>query len=143
MSRDRKPVRGKPISPDDLPPDGEAYTVGYGRPPSAHRFKPGESGNPRGRPRRSHSTAAVFEAMFRSTVPMMVDGRRRRLTVRQAMALRAMKEILTGNPRAIERWLTYAEKVEPRVIETDALQLDCDSLTEEQLRVLASIRIGK
>ena len=79
--------------------------------------------------------------MFRSTVSMLVDGRRRRLTVRQVMALRAMKDILTGNPRAIERWLAYAEKVEPRVIETDALQLDCTLLTEEQLRVIASIRI--
>ena len=73
---------------------------------------------------------------------MMVDGGRRRLTVRQAMALRAMKEILTGNPRAIERWLAYAETVEPRASVHDALQLDCDSLTEEQLRVIASIRIG-
>ena len=143
MSRDRKPVHGKPHPPVITPPDDEPYKVGYGKPPTEHRLKPGQSGNRRGRPRRSHSTAAVFEAMFRSTVPMIVDGRRRRFTVRQAMALRAMKDILTGNPRAIERWLAYAEKVEPRVIEHDALQLDCDSLTEEQLRVLASIRIGK
>ena len=25
-------------------------TVGYGHPPEAHRFTPGQSGNPRGRP---------------------------------------------------------------------------------------------
>jgi hypothetical protein len=28
------------------------YPVGYGRPPVAHRFKPGVSGNPTGRPKR-------------------------------------------------------------------------------------------
>lgn len=30
-------------------PDDEA--VGYGKPPKAHRFKPGQSGNPKGRPK--------------------------------------------------------------------------------------------
>jgi Family of unknown function (DUF5681) len=29
----------------------EAYAVGYGRPPREHRFAPGRSGNPRGRPK--------------------------------------------------------------------------------------------
>ena len=32
-------------------PKGE-YKVGYGRPPEATRFRPGESGNPHGRPKR-------------------------------------------------------------------------------------------
>ena len=72
---------------------------------------------------------------------MMVDGRRRRLTVRQAMALRAMKDILTGNPRVIERWLTYAEKVERLQANLGEQRIDLTSLTEEQLRVLASLKI--
>lgn len=29
------------------------YEVGYGKPPTSTRFKPGESGNPRGRPKKS------------------------------------------------------------------------------------------
>jgi len=33
-------------------PSKIAETVGYKRPPSHTRFKPGKSGNPRGRPRR-------------------------------------------------------------------------------------------
>lgn len=31
----------------------EPYLVGYGKPPLHTRFKPGQSGNPRGRPRRA------------------------------------------------------------------------------------------
>ena len=31
-------------------PTGGEYDVGYGRPPAHARFKPGKSGNPRGRP---------------------------------------------------------------------------------------------
>ena len=34
------------------PPGKANYDVGYGKPPAEHRFKKGQSGNPRGRPRR-------------------------------------------------------------------------------------------
>jgi hypothetical protein len=49
MSRDdhphRKALAVRPGSPD--------YDVGYGKPPETSRFKPGKSGNPRGRPKGS------------------------------------------------------------------------------------------
>ena len=34
---------------------GGDYAVGYGRPPKATQFKPGRSGNPRGRPKGAKS----------------------------------------------------------------------------------------
>jgi hypothetical protein len=34
--------------------------VGYGRPPRAHQFKPGQSGNPTGRPRGAKSEATML-----------------------------------------------------------------------------------
>src|SRR5581483_2766479 len=37
-----------PEKPDKGPPKG---AVGYGRPPKQHQFKPGQSGNPKGRPK--------------------------------------------------------------------------------------------
>jgi Family of unknown function (DUF5681) len=36
-------------------PDRNTYTVGHGKPPEATRFKPGQSGNPRGRPKGKKS----------------------------------------------------------------------------------------
>ena len=35
--------------------NGRSYDVGYGKPPEKHRFKKGQSGNPKGRPRKSPS----------------------------------------------------------------------------------------
>lgn len=32
-------------------PDTKSYDVGHGKPPKASRFKPGQSGNPKGRPK--------------------------------------------------------------------------------------------
>jgi Family of unknown function (DUF5681) len=36
-------------------PDNKTYVVGHGKPPGATRFKPGQSGNPRGRPKGKKS----------------------------------------------------------------------------------------
>ncbi len=41
--KDRRNRRTEEASPD--------YEVGYGKPPEHTRFKPGQSGNPRGRPK--------------------------------------------------------------------------------------------
>jgi hypothetical protein len=40
--------------------DGKPYRVGYGRPPLEIRFKPNQSGNPKGWPRR-HSLELSHE----------------------------------------------------------------------------------
>jgi Family of unknown function (DUF5681) len=42
MSRDRKPGKSLAVRP--------GYEVGYAKPPTGTRFRPGQSGNPRGRP---------------------------------------------------------------------------------------------
>ena len=47
----RKALSGRPPSPN--------YEVGYGRPPVQSRFKPGQSGNPSGRPRGSRKKPKI------------------------------------------------------------------------------------
>ena len=46
-----------------MPDDGETqdYEVGYRRPPRHSRFKPGQSGNPRGRPNRSKNINTLMQ----------------------------------------------------------------------------------
>jgi hypothetical protein len=46
-------MRNERKIPLDLPPseDPLAYDIGYRKPPSSGQFKPGRSGNPRGRPK--------------------------------------------------------------------------------------------
>ena len=46
----RKRVRLKPSDED----------VGYGKPPKANQFKPGKSGNPKGRPKGARSEATML-----------------------------------------------------------------------------------
>ena len=35
-------------------------SIGYGRPPTKSQFKPGQSGNPRGRPKRRDTDLSVY-----------------------------------------------------------------------------------
>lgn len=57
----------KPPDDDEKSPDGaKPYEVGYKKPPKASRFRVGQSGNPRGRPKGSRSrgsTAATVDRM--------------------------------------------------------------------------------
>ena len=62
------------------PPD---YPVGYGRPPKAHQFKPGKSGNPKGRPKGSRSDAATLKAVLERKIAFTENGKANRLSTRE------------------------------------------------------------
>lgn len=46
----------------DEPNHETSYDVGYGKPPVASRFKPGQSGNPRGRPKNARNVRTLLAA---------------------------------------------------------------------------------
>ena len=52
--------------------DDKPYRVGYGRPPLASRFKPNQSGNPKGRPRRPLSLRAVVDQVLTNPSPRRI-----------------------------------------------------------------------
>ena len=58
-------MRSRPPNPKQPKlnlPNPASYEVGYGKPPAQNKFKPGESGNPRGRPRGAKNRQSrVFE----------------------------------------------------------------------------------
>ncbi|MGE7157489.1 DUF5681 domain-containing protein [Methylorubrum rhodesianum] len=56
------------------------YEVGYGRPPRASRFKPGQCGNPKGRPRKPKTLMEAVERELDCTAVVREGGREKRLT---------------------------------------------------------------
>lgn len=75
--------------------------VGYCRPPEEHQFKPGKSGNPKGRPRGSKNESTIFQEIVAMKVPMRVGGQTRKVQFLKAMWLRVADDALKGNPKAI------------------------------------------
>ena len=91
-----------------------AYEVGYGRPPKFTRFKPGTSGNPKGRPRVSKNLAAAFESALSERVPVNDNGRRKKIPTSEAIAKQATRKAAGGDLRAlrlvVELWLRLHPK---------------------------------
>jgi hypothetical protein len=85
----------------DGPPSSDAeparHEVGYGRPPRAHQFKPGESGNPRGRPKGAKSEASILQTRLNQKIEVREGGRVRKIPVLEAIYLRCIDDALKGN----------------------------------------------
>lgn len=76
------------------------YDVGYGRPPRTHQFKPGQSGNPKGRPRGAKGEDTIFRGVINTKVPMSLRGRVRRVPLLEAVWMRIADDALKGNSKA-------------------------------------------
>jgi len=81
---------------------GSDSSVGYGRPPKHTQFKPGQSGNPHGRPRRRTTFDDDIEAELRSSITVVEQGKRRKITKRRAIAKQHVNRAMTGDVRSTE-----------------------------------------
>ncbi len=93
------------------------YTVGYGKPPLHTRFQKGRSGNPRGRPRGTKNLATVIAEALAEPVTVIENGKRRRITKRQAVIAQLVNRSAQADPRATKLLLDLIRSIEPRAIE--------------------------
>lgn len=94
VDADSDPETGPPPDPsvtgnDGIASEGEEERIGYRRPPKAHRFKPGQSGNPKGRPRREVAGPMDVSEVLRKTVTITVKGKSRKVSGEEA-SIRAL-----------------------------------------------------
>jgi hypothetical protein len=72
---------------------------GYGKPPTAMRFKKGQSGNPKGRPKDRHKSIP-YDAVLGQMVTIRENGRERRVTAAEAFLLQLTQKGLAGDSAA-------------------------------------------
>jgi len=88
---------------DDTPISGEPeeYKVGYGRPPETTRFKPGQSGNAKGRPKGSKNFGTALDKELGVRIPINENGQRKKVTKREAIAKQLVNKAASGDPRTL------------------------------------------
>ncbi len=80
----------------------ETEPAGRRPPPLATRFRPGQSGNPRGRPRRAHSVGAIVAKALAEKVEAKENGRRRTITKLEAAVTQLVNRAANGDQRAAQ-----------------------------------------
>lgn len=84
------------------PPEPKAdYEVGYGRPPEATQFKPGQSGNTRGRPKKGVDLAKIYREAASAKVSVTVDNRKVQMTKIEAAIHTSINKAARGDIRAL------------------------------------------
>ena len=74
------------------------YKVGYGCPPKEHQFKPGQSGNPKGRPKKNNNFAEDVLEEMSEMITVQENGK---LTIADSLsgkvsAIKILTPILAG-----------------------------------------------
>ena len=87
------------------------YEVGYGKPPVAGRFKPGQSGNPRGRKKGALDTKTYYEQAASAKVSVKVGNREVRMTKIEAAIHQTINKAAKGDLRALVHTLEELKRL--------------------------------
>ena len=115
--------------------DDPPYEIGYGQPPSHSRFVKGQSGNPRGRPPGAKNLKTLLDQALNQPVIVTENGRRRKITKRQAIIAQLVNQSAKADWRAIKMLLDILREIEgqtePASQETAAFTANDEKVIEQ------------
>jgi Family of unknown function (DUF5681) len=79
---------------------GADYPVGYGRPPLASRFKPGASGNAKGRPRGSKNLKTLIRDAMTAKISIQDGTKTKPVSRLEGVVMRQLHKALMGSDPA-------------------------------------------
>ena len=124
------------------------FPVGYKKPPVHSRFKPGRSGNPRGRPKKSTVGFELVQELNRS-ITIRENGTEQKATKAAALAKSLVARALGGDMRAVAHLIRLlplqfqppSEAVDTEVSAFDAAVLQrCAQLISHPVFIQADFR---
>jgi len=115
--------------------DNNYYEIGYGKPPKHSQIQKGQSGNPKGRPKKPKNLAALILKIFGEKVVVRTPGGTHSMTKLEAALVQLINKALGGDPRALREAIRLREKVqeqEPYLIPSPVFQVNfIDPITKE------------
>src|SRR5262249_17548295 len=121
-------------------PSGEpTYTVGYRRPPLHTRFKPGESGNRKGRPKRQRNVRTVLEEALNQRTKIREGDRTRSITKFDGVILTMTNGAVKGDAKAVAALMSLLRSLgmtdeTPQVSDTEPFTNNDEALVADFLR---------
>lgn len=91
--------------------------TGFKKPPREHRFKKGQSGNPRGRPKGSQNASALLAKRLNKKVRLRIDGVPREMTTLQVILERLVNGALTGELPDVHKFIAMINKLMPDALD--------------------------
>lgn len=101
----------EPTVPPEPADEAKAgYAVGYGKPPKSKQFKSGLSGNPKGRPKGVKNIETVIKEEVYSKVPVIVGGKKKKLSKVEVAIKRLVEKALKGDLKALAMLLSLMKE---------------------------------
>lgn len=114
--------------------DFQKSMVGYGRPPVVTRFKPGTSGNPKGRPKGSKNLKTLIREAMTASIAIQEGEKTRRVSRLEGVVLRQLQSALRGSDKAALAVIKMALQL--KFLEDSAGDVGHTALSSEDERIV-------
>lgn len=118
------------------PKDSDDYEVGYGKPPRAHQFKKGQSGNPKGRPKGSRNFDTILEAKLGEQMFYTRNGQEVTESRLEVLAERIVTDALKGKIGAVKAVLEQIRSIATRSTSETRNKLSLEEIDENDRAIL-------
>ena len=94
-------------------PKSTDYEVGYGKPPKQTQFKPGQSGNPKGRPKHSKGIKTIVREVMQKPVAIRTAKGVRKVSHAKMLIYKAVEKASKGDTRSLQLVLSLYQQAVP------------------------------
>jgi hypothetical protein len=139
MSKQSRLPKASPPKGSHSSDRGSTSSVGYGRPPAHTRFKPGQSGNPKGRRKGQRNVHTVLADTLNQRITIREGDRIRSLSKLDGLILTMVSAALKGDTKAQASLMTMMRSVgmigeAPESADAQPFTANDEALIEDFLR---------